>query len=121
MEISVDFTEEMDASYSLLQEQVLQDKKRGKQKTPNIQLLKAVDRAVENLKLDPHAGKHMGKNKIPAMILKDFEVTDIWKIDLPGFWRMLYSITGKDLKVICLILRMCDHKEYNRIFRFKKR
>jgi len=45
----------------------------------------------------------------------------LWKIDLVGFWRLIYTITGDSVKVIAFVLEFMDHDKYNKIFGYKKR
>ena len=36
-------------------------------------------------------------------------------------WRMLYTIRGDELEIVCFILDFVDHPTYNKIFGYKKR
>ncbi len=121
VDVSVEFTPNMDKEYNDLMQRAQQDKKDGKSNSKDIQLLKAVDRTIGNLKVDPQYGTHIKKINIPKMILDDYGVEDLWKVDLPGYWRLLYSNTRGELKVICIILDVLDHDSYNKVFRYKKR
>jgi hypothetical protein len=48
-------------------------------------------------------------------------VTNLWKVNLTGYWRMLYTIKGDEVEIICYVLDICDHKRYDRIFGYRKR
>ena len=83
----------------------------------NNQLLKSVKRASELLKQNPRYGIQIRKKLIPKFL----PVDNLWKVNLTGYWRMLYTLKGTELEIICFILEICDHKKYNRIFGYKKR
>lgn len=44
----------------------------------------------------------------------------LWKIDLVGFWRLIYTITGDEVKIIAFVLEFMDHNKYNKLFGYKK-
>lgn len=83
------------------------------------QLLKAIQREIENLRINPHRGIHIEKKKIPKKYIEKYDVPNLWKINLPNYWRMLYSILGNEIEIISVILEFMDHKQYNKIFRYK--
>ena len=55
------------------------------------------------------------------IMAKKFPVDNLWKVNLTGYWRMLYTIKGEELEIICFILEICDHKDYNKLFGFKQK
>ena len=40
------------------------------------------------------------KNLIP----KDYDVQNLWRVELSGYWRMLYTIKGDQIEIICFVL-----------------
>ena len=83
------------------------------------QLLTAIEREVGNLSIDPHHGIQISKKLIPKEYIVKFGFTNLWKINLPDFWRMLYTITGNELEIISVLLEFMDHKDYNKKFGYK--
>ena len=83
------------------------------------QLLTGIQREKENLKLNPHRGIQISKDKIPKEYIEMYGVTNLWKINLPDYWRMIYTITGNELEIISVLLEFMDHKEYNKKFGYK--
>ncbi|MBI2659748.1 type II toxin-antitoxin system RelE/ParE family toxin [Candidatus Woesearchaeota archaeon] len=84
------------------------------------QLLKAIEREEGNLRVDMHRGTQIEKSKIPKEYVAQYGVTNLWKIDLPGYWRILYTIVGNEFEIISVLLEFMDHKEYDKKFGYKK-
>ena len=85
------------------------------------QLLKAIEREEGNLRIDMHHGTQIEKSKIPKEYILQYGVTNLWKIDLPGFWRIIYTIVGNEFEIISVLLEFMDHKEYDKRFGYRKR
>jgi len=41
--------------------------------------------------------------------------------ELINFWRMLYTIKGDQIEIICFILDIMNHKEYDKKFGYRKK
>ena len=71
----------------------------------------------------------MPKRQIPGKYLQDYEVTNLWKLNLSGYWRMVYTLKqpqrdSAEVEIITIwldILDIVDHKKYDKIFGYKKR
>jgi len=50
-----------------------------------------------------------------------YGVANLWKVNLPDYWRMVYTITGNELEIISILLEFMDHKKYDKIFRYRKK
>lgn len=88
-------------------------------KTPpksDLQLLRSIERSLNLLKINPFAG-----DSIPFKLWpKEFEnLPNLFRMELSQFWRLLYYITGDEVKVISVVFEICDHEDYNKIFRYK--
>jgi len=94
-----------------------EEKNKGIKNSENQQLLKSIETKVELLKQNPQYGIQIKRNLIP----KKFPVDNLWKVNLTGYWRMLYTLKGTQLEVICFVLEILDHKKYNKIFGYKKK
>ncbi|MDP3916912.1 MAG: type II toxin-antitoxin system RelE/ParE family toxin [Nanoarchaeota archaeon] len=85
------------------------------------QLLIAIEREKDNLFINPYRGIQIEKRKISKEYINKYGVTNLWKINLPDYWRMIYTITGNELEIISILLEFIDHKEYNKKFGYKKK
>ena len=85
------------------------------------QLFTAIEREKDNLFINPHRGIQIPKRLIPKEYVLRYGLTNLWKINLPDYWRMVYTITGNELEIISILLDFMDHKRYNKIFGYEKR
>jgi len=83
-------------------------------------LLNSIKQKIEFIKENPQYGIHIPKNKIPKEYIKNYDVNNLWKVNLSGAWRMIYTIRGSEIEIIALILDIIDHKEYNKKFGYRK-
>lgn len=85
------------------------------------QLLKAIEREKDNLLIDMHRGFQIPKEQIPKAYVDEYGVSNLWKIDLPDYWRMIYSIVGNEFEIISILLEFMDHKDYDKKFGYRKK
>lgn len=78
---------------------------------------------VEVLKDNVHYGQPVAKKLIPAEYKNKYEITNLFRIELPNFWRMLYTLTAgnSDTEIIVLVLDILDHKKYDKKFGYKNK
>lgn len=81
-------------------------------------LYKFILRAFRDIEKNAFCGIQIPKRLIPPDYIKKFNVRNVWKYNLPGAWRLVYSIEGRDLLVISIILEWMDHKTYERRFKY---
>jgi len=117
----VQFSEEANNEYTTLQKQVLEEQHQGKENSFNMQLLKAIEREKNNLKINPQFGRHIPRKNIPKQASERYGTDRLWKIELVGYWRLIYTIIGDEVKIISFILEFMDHKKYDKIFSYKKK
>ena len=84
-------------------------------------ILNSIKKKVELIKMNPHYGNPMAKKLIPKEYVLKYGVTNLFRVELSGFWRMLYTLTNDETEVIIIafVLDIIDHKEYNRKFGYK--
>ncbi|MBD3318506.1 hypothetical protein GF342_01205 [Candidatus Woesearchaeota archaeon] len=82
------------------------------------QLLEFIDRALDDLKRDPACGIKIPKKLIPKDYIKQYEVTNLWKYDLPNAWRLIYSIQEDKINIISIVIEWFDHKDYEKRFKY---
>lgn len=83
-------------------------------------LLNSIKQKIELLKNNPEYGIHVLKDRIPKEYIKNYDVNNLWKVNLAGAWRMIYTIRGSEVEIISLILDIMNHKDYEKKFRYKK-
>lgn len=81
-------------------------------------MYKLIIRAFEDIENNAFCGVQIPKRLIPKGYIQKFGVKNLWKYNLPDAWRLIYSIKGKNLKIISIILEWLDHKEYERRFHY---
>ena len=84
-------------------------------------ILNSVNQKVELIKFNPHYGDPIAKEKIPKEYIVKYGITNLFRVELPNFWRMLYTLTngGTNLEIISFVLDIIDHKDYNKKFGYK--
>jgi hypothetical protein len=83
-------------------------------------ILSAIERVKNILKENPQYGNPMAKKLIPKSLLK-LGVSNLYRVELSNFWRMLYTLEGNTIEILVFILNITDHKEYNKLFKYKKK
>lgn len=71
-------------------------------------------RAFEDIERNAFCGIQIPKRLIP----KEYDVNNLWKYNLPGAWRLLYSVENQQICVVSIILEWMNHKEYERKFKY---
>lgn len=88
--VRVILLDEANREYRRLNEIVGQQIKDGKENTNEMQLLRSIKQKKNFIKANPFYGDNIEKKKIP----KSYNVQNLWRIELIGYWRMLYTIKG---------------------------
>jgi hypothetical protein len=86
-------------------------------------ILKAFIKKKELIKINTHYGDAISKDKIPKEYIKEYGVKNLFRVELPNYWRILYTLTNNEneIEIIAFVLDIVDHKKYNKIFGYKKR
>lgn len=120
-EVHVLFSEEALSSQVALEKEIEKERKEGIRKSFNQQLLKAIEREKTNLKFNPMHGIHIPRKYLSREIIERYQTDSIWKVDLVGYWRLLYTVKGDALRIMCVVLEFMDHKKYDSLFGYRKR
>ena len=78
---------------------------------------------LEHIEKNPHYGEPISKKIIPEVYKIKYGITNLFRIELPQFWRMLYTLTSEDdeVEIIAFILDVVDHKKYDKRFGYFKK
>jgi len=85
-------------------------------------ILRALQQKVDFLKENMHYGNPIAKKLIPSEYRIKYKVTNLFRIELPNYWRLLYTITQGDTpyEIIAFVLEITNHQTYNLRFGYKK-
>lgn len=86
-------------------------------------ILRALHKKIEFIKSNPHYGDPISKKLIPQEYKIKYGVTNLFRVELPNYWRMLYTLADGETKIeiIAFVLDVIDHKDYDKKFGYKKR
>jgi len=86
-------------------------------------LLKSINQKVGLIKENIHYGEPIAKNLIPKEYVIMYGVNNLFRVELPAFWRMLYTLTegGSNIEIVSFVLDIINHKEYNKKFGYKNK
>lgn len=101
-------TKKLESVFEELKEGKFEDKK----------LYDFIDRAIKDLKISSVCGIKIPKKLWPKAYIQNYEITNLWKYDLPNGWRLIYTIKTDEVMVLTIILEWFDHKEYEKRFNY---
>ena len=119
--IRVIFAEEAEEEYKRLVETIKFEKEKGITNSENQKLIKSIEEKVERLKYAPDSGIQIPRKLFPAKYLVKYQINNLWKMNLFNYWRIVYTLRGDKLEVLCIVLDLIDHPDYNEIFGYRKR
>lgn len=85
-------------------------------------ILNSIKQKTELIKANPQYGNPISKKLIPKEFIEKYNITNLFRVELPNFWRMLYTLTEGETKIeiISFVLEICDHKKYNKLFGYRR-
>jgi|SRR3989344_2634988 len=113
--VNVIFSPEAKEVYDYLNEQAPESKV---ERT----IFNAVNDKIKLIKFNYHYGDPIKKKLIPKEYQLKYGVNNLFRIELPNFWRMLYTLTEgeTEIEIIAFILDVIDHKGYDKKFGYRK-
>ena len=99
-------------------ESYLELKKRDDKESKSI--LNSIERVKDILKENPQYGNPIKKKLIPKEFI-ELGIKNLYRVELSNFWRMLYTIEGNQIEILVFILKITNHKDYNKLFSYKKK
>jgi hypothetical protein len=94
-------------------ESYLELKKRDDKEAKSI--LNSIDRVKSILRDNSQYGDPVSKKLIPKSLLK-FGISNLYRVELSNYWRLLYTIEGDRVEIFLFVLSIVDHKDYNKLF-----
>ena len=84
-------------------------------------ILNAINKKVELIKINIHYGEPIAKRLIPEEYKIKYGATNLFRVELPSFWRMLYTLTDGEsqIEIVAFVLDVLDHNEYDKKFGYK--
>ncbi len=87
----------------------------------DITLLNAINRIFDVIANNPFYGENAKKDLIPKEYRQKYDIDNLFIVDLPDYWRMIYTLESDEIEIIAFVLDIIDHDEYNKKFGFRKR
>jgi len=114
--IKVIFSPEAEEVYNYLNEHATTSKT---EKT----ILNSLNKKIKLIKNNLSYGNIIPKKLIPSEYIKRYGLSNLFRVELPNFWRMLYTVTEgeTEIEIIAFVLDVIDHKKYNKKFGYRKK
>src|SRR3989338_8469928 len=80
------------------------------------ELHRRLERAIEDLEINPFSGIQIPKRLWPKIYIKKYDIKTLWKYNLPDAWRLIYTVRGNQVELLTIILEWMNHKNYERRF-----
>ena len=95
--------------------------KRANKKPTYEQLLSSINTAISNIKANPYYGDLIPQKYISKATVYKYGTNKVFRVELVGFWRLLYTLIGEEARIIAFILEYMDHDKYNKVFGYKRK
>ena len=97
------------------------EKEYHRAKEENPILFKFLERATDDLKVNPRVGTKIPSKLWPREYVQNYRIDNLWKYDLPNAWRLMYTIVKDEIRIVSVLLEWLDHKNYEKRFGYRKR
>jgi len=86
-------------------------------------ILNAINKKIDLIKANLHYGDPIAKTLIPKEYVEKYEITNLFRVELPNYWRMLYTLTDNEtnIEIIAFVLDILDHPAYDKKFGYRKK
>ena len=108
-------------AYNSLNKIVGEQKAKGAQNSEEIALWNGIQRAFDLICENPFYGRNVKKGQMPDYYRKIYEADNLFVVNLPSFWRMIYTLEGDKVEIVAFVLDIFDHKKYDKRFGYKKK
>jgi len=82
-----------------------------------------LNKKIELIKANYHYSNFIAKNLIPKEYIQKYDIKNLFRVELPNYWRMMYTLTKgeTEIEIIAFVLDVVDHKLYNKKFGYNDR
>lgn len=127
--VSIKLLGDAKEAYLALKKIVEEERKKGTTSSFNQTLLRSIEDKIAILKRDYDFGIHIPKDRIGQKYMVQYDVTNLWKVNLSGGWRMIYTLKqpqreNTEVEILSIWLDVLDiisHEDYDRIFNYRGR
>jgi len=119
--ISIKLIGDAETAFKELNKIVGEQKSNGITSSKEITLIGSIERIFEVIVANPFYGENAKKNLIPKEYRQKYDASNLFIVDLPDYWRMIYTLESDEIEIIAFILDIIDHNQYNKKFGFRKR
>lgn len=120
-QVAVIYVGEAKEAHLRLQKIAEEEKSKGISNSDNQRILNSLKQKEEILKSDPQYGDHTPRKYLNKKIIEKYGTDSIWCLEITGFWRALYTLTGDVVEIQALILDIMNHDDYSKLFGYRKR
>ena len=91
----------------------------GKENTDEMQLLRSIRQKIDFIKANPFYVDPIAEKLIPEEYKKLYGTINLFRVELSGFWRMLYTLKGDKIEIVAFVLDIIDHPTYDKKFGYR--
>src|SRR3989344_3167080 len=102
--VSIELVGDAKEAYERLNKMIGEQKLKGKTTSEEIKLWKGIQRSFDLIQENPFYGRNAKKKQIPIYYLDKYDIKNLFIVDLPLFWRMIYTLESDRVEVIAFIL-----------------
>jgi hypothetical protein len=81
-------------------------------------ILNSIERMKDILKQNPQYGDPVTRRLIPRSLLNK-GIQNLYRAELSNHWRLLYTLEGNQVEIFLFVLKIVNHKEYDKLFGYK--
>lgn len=112
---------EAEIAYKRLNAIIGQQISERKESTEEMQLLNSIRQKIGFIKANPFYGNSIQKHLIPEEYKKEYGTKNLFRVEVSQFWRMLYTVKGDQIEIICFVLDIINHPTYDKKFGYRKK
>jgi len=71
--------------------------------------------------MNPSFGDLILRKYISKGVVQRYGTDKILRVELVGYWRLLYTLIVNEVRIIAFVLEYMDHDKYNKIFSYRKK
>ena len=119
--ITIKLIGDAEKAFNDLNRIVGEQRSQGITSSKDLTLLNAINRLFDVIVNNPFYGENAKKDLIPKEYRQKYDADNLFIVDLPDYWRMIYTLESDEIEIIAFVLDIIDHDQYNKKFKFRKR